>query len=117
MGSTLQLNGQGDLVITPRQQLGTISSLEKIRQDLEVITRSAVGSLATDPQFGTDILTLTESCGDTSLIASAVTAAYLQHPQIASVGTVSISISGRMAQISVTATLENGVEITVEVTT
>ena len=115
-GTTLLLDSTGDLVIDRLRQIPAVSGTDKARQDITVILRSAIGSLATDPQFGTDIVGMVQA-GNTDLIAGIIRTALQQYRYTQSIDQIAVGppSAGRRATITAEVTLTDGTALTLEV--
>ena len=115
-GTTLLLDATGDLVIDRLRQIPTTAGTDKARQDLTVILRSAIGSLATDPQFGTDIVGMVRA-GNTDLIAGIIRTAIQQYQYTQSIDSIDIGppTPGRRATITARVTLSDSSAVALEV--
>lgn len=114
-GTTLALSNTGDIILDTTGRIPLISDTDKVQQDIRVLLRSAIGSLATDPGFGMDIISLAKSKNKT-LMAGIIRQALKQYPYIDSIGTITISDPDRFRKISITAklTLADGSSLIME---
>lgn len=80
---TFTLTDAGDISLGESgRSLTFITGLEKIRQDIQVIIKSGLGSCEIAPELGVDMFAIIDSEYDPQVIESEFRSAILKHPDI-----------------------------------
>lgn len=116
-GRTLQLESDGDLLVSPLNRFEEITGTAKVAQDLTVILRTVKGSYPFNTTFGVDWITIIHSGYNQTLINAEIRTALLSHPAVKSVDAMEINrdSAARHATITTTVTLYDGDTVTLEV--
>lgn len=115
MSKAILVDADGDILLDTAGKIQSVTGAEKIVQDLKILLRSIKGSLPFDTNFGIDDLSRIHNA-NSKLASSAVQAAIMQHGSVKAVQDISMEKDGRTLQISLTAILIDGTNISLGVT-
>jgi len=112
------LDQSGDIVIDDKLRVPILSQSPKVQQDIAMIIKSAKGSLATDPSFGTDIVGILNAKGDQTITEGLIRNALQQYAYTKYINAITVTTRRENREIYVTATvtLADKSVITVETT-
>ncbi len=115
-GRTLQLESDGDLLVSPLNRFEEITGTAKVAQDLTVILRTVKGSYPFNTAFGVDWVAIAHSGYNRTLINAEIRTALLSHPAVKSVDAMEINrdTSARHATITAAVILYDGDTIALE---
>jgi hypothetical protein len=113
-GTTLKLDGGGDLVVSSMHRLSLVTGTDKAVQDLSVILKSLKGSLPLSTAFGTDYLAMIDAGRNAEVIKHEIRAALETYPYLQSVDDIAVTLEGRSATVAIQATLTDGTAVSLE---
>jgi len=118
VGNTIMLDSSGDIVLDDKLRVPILSQSSKVQQDIAVIIKSAKGSLASDPRFGTDIVGIVNAKGDQAITEGLVRDALQQYAHTKYINAITVTTRRENREIYVTATvtLADKSVITIEAT-
>lgn len=110
------LDSSGDIVFDDKLRVPILSQSSKVQQDIVLILKSAKGSLATDPGFGTDIVRIINAKGDQTITEGLVRDALQQYAHTKYINDIIVTTRRENREIYViaTVTLADKSVITVE---
>lgn len=112
MSSAIALGADGDICLDSAGRICTVSGAGKLIQDLTLIVRSIRGSCPFNTLYGMDDVTAMHS---QRLMASAISSAVLQHPDVMRVDEVNVSKENRTILATIKASLIDGTTVSLEV--
>ena len=112
MSSAIAIGSDGDICLDSAGRICTVSGAGKLTQDLTLIIRSIRGSCPFNTLYGMDDVTAMHS---PRLMASAISSAILQHPDVMRVDEVNVSKDSRTIFAAIKASLIDGSSVSLEV--